>query len=129
MGVRSFGKGTVQTIIPIPGHGAVRLTTARYYTPSGRSIQEVGIEPDVVVQAANAEGGNELKPIRERDLPRALKNPDAGAPDKTDKEASDPLTRTAAVRAPTAPATDVQLDRALDYLRGNTTGKTGTRAP
>ena len=130
MGVRSFGKGTVQTIIPIPGHGAVRLTTARYYTPSGRSIQEVGIEPDIVVQVASAENANELKPIRERDLPRALKNPDAGSPDKTDKEASDAVARIpAAAHAPTTPASNVQLDRALDYLRGNVTGKTGTRTP
>ena len=44
---RSFGKGSVQTVIPLPGNGAMRLTTARYYTPSGRSIQGLGITPDV----------------------------------------------------------------------------------
>jgi carboxyl-terminal processing protease len=49
LGTRSFGKGSVQTIIPIPGHGAIRLTTARYYTPSGRSIQAKGITPDIEV--------------------------------------------------------------------------------
>ena len=55
LGTRSFGKGSVQTIIPLPGHGAMRLTTARYYTPSGRSIQAKGIEPDIVVEAAKIE--------------------------------------------------------------------------
>ncbi len=55
IGTRSFGKGSVQTIIPLAGHGAMRLTTARYYTPSGRSIQARGIEPDVVVEAAKIE--------------------------------------------------------------------------
>ncbi len=51
MGTQSFGKGSVQTIIPLTGYGAVRLTTALYYTPSGRSIQDEGIAPDVVVDA------------------------------------------------------------------------------
>src|ERR1700722_5073133 len=55
IGTRSFGKGSVQTIIPLAGHGAMRLTTARYYTPSGRSIQAKGIEPDIVVEAAKIE--------------------------------------------------------------------------
>ena len=49
LGTRSFGKGSVQTVIPLPGNGAMRLTTARYYTPSGRSIQGLGITPDVTV--------------------------------------------------------------------------------
>ena len=49
LGTRSFGKGSVQTVIPLPGNGAMRLTTARYYTPSGRSIQGQGIAPDVKV--------------------------------------------------------------------------------
>src|SRR5881275_2042648 len=52
IGTKSFGKGSVQTIIPLAGHGAMRLTTARYYTPSGRSIQARGIDPDIVVEAA-----------------------------------------------------------------------------
>ena len=55
MGTKSFGKGSVQTIIPLAGHGAMRLTTARYYTPSGRSIQAKGIDPDIVVEAAKIE--------------------------------------------------------------------------
>src|SRR5271163_3221836 len=59
VGTRSFGKGSVQTIIPLTGHGAMRLTTARYYTPSGRSIQAKGIDPDIVVEAAKIEKTNE----------------------------------------------------------------------
>src|SRR5467141_268678 len=55
IGTRSFGKGSVQTIIPLAGHGAMRLTTARYYTPSGRSIQAKGIDPDIVIEAAKIE--------------------------------------------------------------------------
>src|SRR3954469_24128236 len=55
LGTQSFGKGSVQTIIPLPGQGAIRLTTARYYTPSGRSIQQLGITPDIVVEAAKVE--------------------------------------------------------------------------
>src|SRR5437588_12449875 len=55
LGTRTFGKGSVQTIIPLAGHGAMRLTTARYYTPSGRSIQAKGIDPDIVVEAAKIE--------------------------------------------------------------------------
>ncbi len=50
VGTKSFGKGSVQTVIPLQGEGAMRLTTARYYTPSGRSIQALGISPDIVVE-------------------------------------------------------------------------------
>jgi len=57
LGTRSFGKGSVQTVIPLPGNGAMRLTTARYYTPSGRSIQALGITPDVSVEETREERG------------------------------------------------------------------------
>src|SRR5436309_2277279 len=57
LGTRTFGKGSVQTIIPLAGHGAMRLTTARHYTPSGRSIQAKGIDPDILVEAAKTEHG------------------------------------------------------------------------
>ncbi len=50
MGTKSFGKGSVQTVMPLRGDGAMRLTTARYYTPSGRSIQALGVSPDIVVE-------------------------------------------------------------------------------
>lgn len=55
VGMRSFGKGSVQTVIPITGFGAIRLTTARYYTPSGRSIQAKGIEPDIEIPPGHVE--------------------------------------------------------------------------
>src|ERR1700722_9027377 len=55
LGTKSFGKGSVQTIIQLPGHGAIRLTTARYYTPSGRSIQGEGVPPDITVEPAKIE--------------------------------------------------------------------------
>jgi carboxyl-terminal processing protease len=64
VGTRSFGKGSVQTIIPLGSNGALRLTTARYYTPSGRSIQAKGIDPDVQVKPdvpAELKGRDETK--------------------------------------------------------------------
>lgn len=72
LGEKSFGKGSVQTIIPLPGHGAMRLTTARYYTPSGRSIQAKGIEPDIIVEPAKIETISQRNSIRENDLRGAL---------------------------------------------------------
>jgi carboxyl-terminal processing protease len=73
IGTRSFGKGSVQTVMPLPGNGAIRLTTARYYTPSGRSIQATGIEPDVVIEALKGEARAEARD-REAQLNRALRN-------------------------------------------------------
>ena len=74
LGTQSFGKGSVQTIIPLPGHGAMRLTTARYYTPSGRSIQALGISPDIEVQPAKVEEIAQGMRRREADLRGALRN-------------------------------------------------------
>src|SRR5437868_204567 len=74
LGTRSFGKGSVQTIIPLPGHGAMRLTTARYYTPSGRSIQAKGIEPDIAVEPARIEKLAQGELPHESDLRGALTN-------------------------------------------------------
>ena len=73
LGTRSFGKGSVQTVMPLPGNGAMRLTTARYYTPSGRSIQGLGIAPDIQVAASRTETPH-FGPEREADLNRALRN-------------------------------------------------------
>jgi carboxyl-terminal processing protease len=81
MGTRSFGKGSVQTVIPMGNDGAIRLTTARYYTPSGRSIQGLGIAPDVTV-AETREDEPHYLPDREADLNHALKNEGASAPTK-----------------------------------------------
>jgi carboxyl-terminal processing protease len=72
LGTRSFGKGSVQTIIPLDGRGALRLTTARYYTPSGRSIQAEGIVPDRIVALAPADAVPGTETLREADLRGAL---------------------------------------------------------
>jgi len=108
LGTRSFGKGSVQTIIPLPGHGAMRLTTARYYTPSGRSIQAKGIEPDIVVEAAKIEKTpekSEAKVATASDLKREDSG-DGGA----EQNSVDPsIIGTSA---------DYQLTRAVDMLRG-----------
>jgi carboxyl-terminal processing protease len=81
LGTRSFGKGSVQTIIPLEGHGALRLTTARYYTPSGRSIQGEGIMPDQIVLPPNDQQVVDANVVHETDLRGALKNtgPELGA--------------------------------------------------
>lgn len=73
LGTRSFGKGSVQTVIPLPGGGAMRLTTARYYTPSGRSIQGLGITPDIKVQESRT-AIQEFGPEHEWDLNHTIKN-------------------------------------------------------
>ena len=74
MGEKSFGKGSVQTVIPLGTHGAMRLTTARYYTPSGRSIQAKGIEPDITVLPAKVEEVEKLYNFSEAEYGNALKN-------------------------------------------------------
>ena len=80
LGTRSFGKGSVQTVIPLPGNGAMRLTTARYYTPSGRSIQGLGIDPDVTVSESSEERQS-FGADRESDLNRIITNQGGTAPD------------------------------------------------
>ncbi len=108
LGTRSFGKGSVQTIIPLPGHGAMRLTTARYYTPSGRSIQAKGIDPDIVVEAAKIEKASEkgeAKPATASDLKR-----EDAVEGGAEQSSVDPSIMG-------TPA-DYQLTRAVDMLRG-----------
>ncbi len=73
LGTKSFGKGSVQTVVPVSSSGAMRLTTARYYTPAGRSIQAEGIEPDIEVQPAKVEE-IDFRMVREADLKGALHN-------------------------------------------------------
>jgi carboxyl-terminal processing protease len=76
LGTQSFGKGSVQTIRPLSNNGAIRLTTARYYTPSGRSIQALGITPDIKVEQAKLERLASALPLRtEASLPNHLENP------------------------------------------------------
>jgi carboxyl-terminal processing protease len=148
MGTRSFGKGSVQTIIPIPGHGAIRLTTARYYTPSGRSIQGKGIEPDIMVEQAKVEVIASPQFPGEADLPGALQNTGGTAPDDSSGKTTTPptttppagsssgttngTTTTTGTSTPATPsvpedgtdaekpdpAKDYQLSRALDLLHG-----------
>ncbi len=122
LGTKSFGKGSVQTIIPLGGRGAMRLTTARYYTPSGRSIQAVGIEPDIVVQQARIEAIDQPKRSREADLRGALdksreesKDESGDGKDADDKGASSEDAKKAQEEATAA---DYQLLRALDLVRG-----------
>ena len=109
LGTKSFGKGSVQTIQPIPGHGAIRLTTARYYTASGRSIQAKGVEPDIEVKPARIEEIDVSARRREADLRGALDssgNRSEGG-DNADQDAQ-----------PEPPSVDYQLMRALDLLQG-----------
>jgi carboxyl-terminal processing protease len=126
LGTKSFGKGSVQTIIPVPGHGAIRLTTARYFTPSGRSIQALGIEPDIVAEQAKVEVIAGQRRIGEADLPGALENPDRApgqpVPEATDGDGNGDGATTVppgpSAAAESTEQRDYQLSRAIDLLRG-----------
>jgi carboxyl-terminal processing protease len=112
MGTTSFGKGSVQTIIPVQRDSAMRLTTARYYTPSGNSIQAKGIVPDIIVKQAKIE---ELEPFsnrKESDLKGHLENPTEGNAnlEKIKKENSNTEVENKKI--------DYQLNRAIDLLEG-----------
>ncbi len=141
MGTKSFGKGSVQTVIPIPEHGAIRLTTARYYTPSGNSIQNKGITPDVEVQPAKVEliKANDklrsesqlrkrlenLQDKKEKEKKAAEEKSGKAKPDSKDKEKdkdkgkdSDEAKKNDAAKKSDMDSTeDYQLQRALDLLR------------
>ncbi len=119
LGTKSFGKGSVQTIVPMSQHGAIRLTTARYYTPSGRSIQALGIEPDIAVEQARIETVAQAQERREADLRRALRNGDEEAvdPPTTDEGVEADADKGEGTEAP-AERQDYQLLRALDLIRG-----------
>ncbi len=108
VGTKSFGKGSVQTIQPIPGHGAMRLTTAKYYTPSGRSIQQTGIEPDIAIRQSRIEPIDGQRRTREADLRNSITND--GVKDAKLGESS--------VSADKIAPEDYQLARAVDLLRG-----------
>ncbi|MEM1265308.1 MAG: S41 family peptidase [Pseudomonadota bacterium] len=118
VGTKSFGKGSVQTIVPLQGDGAMRLTTARYYTPSGRSIQNLGVAPDVIVEQrpAEVEEGDEdaLARRSEADLRGSLSN-DSLSDDELELLEEE---RAAAEAAAEQRSTDYQLAYALDMLRG-----------
>ncbi len=117
LGTQSFGKGSVQTIIPLSGQGAIRLTTAHYYTPSGRSIQAKGIKPDIEVKQARLETVNKGKARREADLRGALKNPNKQE-NKANPSKTAPKKKDSIVTKKIEKPFDYQLERALDLIRG-----------
>jgi len=119
MGTQTFGKGSVQTIMPLGNNTAIKLTTARYYTPSGRSIQAKGITPDLIVEEP---GATLAARVREADLQRHLDN----SKDKEAKPAqpAKPVaTPAAATSEPPKPIElgskdDFQLMQSLAFLKG-----------
>lgn len=120
VGLQSFGKGSVQTIRAIPGFGGIRITTARYYTPSGKSIQAKGIEPDIVIPRAKIEELPVITGFGEGNLPQALSAEEGKKASETDKPKAVKVS-TGKSPAKTDEAdketdTDYQLDRALDIL-------------
>jgi carboxyl-terminal processing protease len=121
MGTQTFGKGSVQTIMPLGNNTAIKLTTARYFTPSGRSIQAKGITPDVVVQ----EPGDTGDRIREADLQRHLVGDDEKKAAQSEAKPAAPAEKDAASSSaePSKPIElgskeDFQLQQALAYLKG-----------
>ena len=133
MGTQTFGKGSVQTILPLGNSTAIKLTTARYFTPNGRSIQAKGITPDILVEEATVSDADAALRMREADLERHLSNPtESGetpepkaAPQPKDKEKDkDQGVQQQVPAAPKAePAEfgskgDYQLNQAVNLLKG-----------
>ena len=119
VGTKSFGKGSVQTVMPLRGEGAMRLTTARYYTPSGRSIQALGVSPDIVVEQprrspADDEEADERRTRSEADLRGSLNN-DSLTEDEIRQIEED---RAVAEAAAKLREDDYQLAYAIDILKG-----------
>ncbi len=123
MGTQTFGKGSVQTIRPISADTAVKITTARYYTPSGRSIQAKGITPDLnVEETAENDGINTLR-LREADLQKHLNNDTDKNAGKEKRDEAEDEKRALEVEKTLKPleygsATDFQLQQALNQLKG-----------
>lgn len=121
IGTQTFGKGSVQTILPLNNNTAIKLTTARYYTPSGRSIQAKGIEPDVIVEES-ANGSS--RRVREADLLRHLGNdrdPEAeakAAAEKAEGKPAESEEETEPVRFDFGGEDDYQLQQAIRLLKG-----------
>ena len=124
MGTQTFGKGSVQTVLPLGNNTAIKLTTARYYTPGGRSIQAKGIVPDILVEDPATVGQDNTFRLREADLNKHLENdkPSDEKPDNTGKiQPTPPDTNGGAAKS--APAefgskNDYQLNQALNLLKG-----------
>jgi len=109
LGAQSFGKGSVQTILPLGDDSGLRLTTARYYTPKGTSIQAKGITPDIEVQQVEVKEAGEREHFREKDLPKHFDNEPTGKP--LEKNGSH-------FQVEADQRADYQLMRALDLLKG-----------
>jgi carboxyl-terminal processing protease len=107
MGTQSFGKGSVQTILPLSDSRAIKLTTALYFTPNGRSIQAEGIKPDIVVERATVTAVDKTADITEADLSRHLNKPNSSNKDKKTSTAASKLLDD-----------DNQLSEALSLLKG-----------
>ncbi|MFZ1539097.1 MAG: S41 family peptidase [Chromatiaceae bacterium] len=122
MGAQTFGKGSVQTIIPIDDTSALKLTTALYYTPSGRSIQAEGIRPDIVLERGRLELNDKptLASVKEADLARHLTNSNGGKPEEVPVEGGgQPAVADEAKKKPLA-VEDYQLNEALNVLKALT---------
>ncbi|MGB3096132.1 MAG: S41 family peptidase [Candidatus Deferrimicrobiaceae bacterium] len=136
LGTQTFGKGSVQTILPLEDGSALRLTTARYFTPNGRSIQAKGIEPDIIVSDGRDARVGHPGAIREKDIRRHLKGEDEEEAGKTPKEGAPPAkeirmkkeepgdgkggkeSSVPALEGKEAEKKDIQLERAVDLLKG-----------
>lgn len=126
MGIQSFGKGSVQTILPMNNGAAIKLTTARYFTPNGRSIQAKGIVPDKIVE----DGSDQSNNIHEADLSGHLSNPKDAEKEKadhaskektmTDKDVKFKVKQYAETKGPIEPASadDFQFMQAMNFLKG-----------
>jgi carboxyl-terminal processing protease len=126
LGTKSFGESSIETVIALPGNGAIRLTTARFLTPSGRKIQGKGLDPDLTVMPVKLAKLPQGERRREADLRGALKNTDPSAPEKLSAEArraSAPSVATTEMGS----SQDEQLSQAADVLRGLAlvSGRTG----
>jgi carboxyl-terminal processing protease len=121
LGTKTFGKGSVQTVIPLSDGSGLRLTTARYYTPKGRSIQATGIEPDIVVKLKSNGSGAKHPVIREEDLKKHLDNDQIKKQETKDKEKEQEKTQVQEkeeiVVGEISEEDDVQLQRAIDLLK------------
>jgi len=109
IGTQTFGKGSVQSVVPLTDGSALRLTTAKYYTPKGISIQSTGITPDIVVKAEIKNGGKGRPVIREKDLERHLKNGEDIEEKPSEPEEIIPME--------IDEKDDTQLQRAIDLLK------------
>ena len=124
MGVQTFGKGSVQTVLPLGNGTGIKLTTARYYTPGGRSIQAKGIVPDIVVEDPATAGRDDIFRLREADLSKHLLNdkPSDDKPETADKNTLPPPDTkengNGAKPAEFGSRDDYQLNQALNLLKG-----------